>query len=285
MSAVNTKFITDIASKQIKFEGVNQIDKFARFFADLYRIDLFKPGLDLILTKLQEKDLSFEIKLIKGWDTYMGCYLTEQSRVFNKIMRTFSTNISKKIIIKSFLHNVMAHEMAHALEFESGISLENSGFRKAVGFDMKGRSPELLTLKSQTKRLMIDALKQYPSHQFLSELFARYFELLSVSRDVVGSGDFETSDVADFFINTTSYIRNIFNPSLQGKINTKIASKTTEIVAQVRILNPQIKFQDKVNSFHKKRDGNNKSWSSNVKSNSQYQVGWKKFQEIEEDKK
>lgn len=282
---INTEFIKKIFKPCLTFEGIDESDKFARYFCDLYRIDIFKDGLDLILTKLYEKDLTFEVHLIKGWDTNLGCYLTEQSRTFNKVAGVFSSKIKKKIIIKSFSHNVLAHEMAHALEFESGLDLGQE-FRKAIGLDMKNRQADLLTLRAEIKRLMVDALKAYPENQFISELFARYFELLSVSRNVIGKGDFETSQVMDFYQNVTNYITKIFNPKIKKLIHPTISKKTIEIAKAVQIKGPEKKFSDNVNSFYKKTDSSGKkSWAKNVNSNSMYLESWKKHSAIEEDKK
>ena len=285
MSQIDSKYIEGIFAPQIKFEGVPQLDKFARYFCDLYRIDLFKDGLDLILTKLQEKDLNFEVHLIKGWDTNLGCYLTEQSKVFNKFAGVFSTSVKKKIIIKSFTHNVIAHEMAHALEFESGIDL-GGNFRKAIGFDMKNRQADSLPLRSEIKRLMVDALKAYPQNQFLSELFARYYELLSVCRNVQGKGAFETKEVMGFFANTTKYVSEVFNARIKSQIDPKIAQKTVEIAAAVKIAKSEAKFQDSTGSFFKAAEKNSgNAWSKNVKSNAMYQNAWQKHETLEEQKR
>ncbi len=278
-------FVKSIIAVRLRFEGIDEIDKFTRFFCDLYRIEIFKDGLDLILTKLQENDLHFEIRLIKGWDTNIGCYLTEQNKIFNTVLGRFSNQIRKKIILKSFAHNVLSHEMAHALEFESGLDLGEE-FRKSIGFDMKNREAQLLPLRAEIKRLMVDALRSYPPHQFLSELFARYFELLAVTRDVHGTGDFSSIEVMDFFANTTNFVTRIFNPKIKSKINNNIAQKTMQIAAQVKLTEPQKKFQDNVDSFYKQRgqDGT-KSWSKNVKSNAAWQAGFKKYEELEDNKK
>ena len=308
-----SEVLQKIINPQLKFEGLDESEKFARFFADLYRIDIFKEGLDLILTKIQEKDLHFEVKIIKGWDTNVGCYLTEQNKVFNAVLGKFSRQIKKTIILKSFSHNVLAHEMAHALEFESGIDL-GLEFNKCLSVDLNIpsiidelntkygdgkksgyvsehapiniRQASLKTLNVQIQRLMFDALKSYPPHQFLSELFARYFELLSITRDVHGSGDFTSAEVTDFFVNTTNFITKIFNPKIKNKIDPKIVQKTDIIAAQVRLEKPEKKFQDGADSFYKQQgEGGKKSWSKNVKSNAQWQVGWQKYQEIEDKKK
>lgn len=307
-----SEYLQNIINPQLKFEGFDESEKFARFFADLYRIEILKDGLDLILTKIQEKDLHFEVQIIKGWDTNLGCYLTEQNKVYNKVLGKFSREIKKTIILKSFSHNVMAHEMAHALEVESGIDL-GAEFNQCLSIDLNIpniveelnakygdgekssfatkhaelniRQASLKTLNVEIKRLMFDALKAYPPHQFLAELFARYVELLSLTRDVHGVGDFTSAEVIDFFVNTTNFITKIFNPRIKNKIDPKIALATAKIAAQVRLAKPEKKFQDNVNSFYKMQgEGGKKSFAKNVKSNAAYQVGWQKYQAIEEKK-
>lgn len=281
-----------IFQSRLTFEGADNSDKFTNIFCDLYRIDLFKDGLDLIVTKTKEKDLKFDVKIIKGWDTNVGCYLTEQSKVYNKILGTFSSATKKTIILRQLTHSLFAHEMAHALEFESGLDLGQE-FRKCIGLDMKNRSPKSLPLKAQIKRLMVDALKAYPEHQFISELFARYFELLSTSRDVCAHGDYTTNEVMDFFANTNNFIEKRFNLRIKPQINLKIAAHTAEIAQQVKLSKNEKSFQEKVDSFHQKSQSSSSqgtkreslSWSKNVKSNADWQSGWNKYKEIQDSKK
>ncbi len=289
-----SEIIKNIFAPQLSFEGQNNTDKFTKLFCDLYRIELFKDGLDLIATKTAQKDITFEVKIIKGWDTNLGCYLTEQNKTYNKIFGTFSSSIKKKIILRQLTHNLMAHEMAHAWDFEGGLNIGEKDpilgeeFRKSIGLDMKNREPQNIALKGEIKRLMVDALRVYPEHQFISELFARYFELLSMSRNVRTSGNFTTAEVMDFFANTTNFIEKKFNPKIRSKIDPKITAHTIEVVKQVKLLGEEKKFQEKVDSFHQKsQDPQNKSssWSKNVKSNANWQKGWNKYQEIQDDKK
>ncbi len=273
-----SNFIKDIIISQLEFEGVDDSEKFVKLFFDLYRIEIFKSGLDLILTKLQQKHLRFEIKEIKGWDTNVGCFLTNSQSVFDRTLGKFFAKNSLKIILRSLSYNVLAHEMAHAFDFESGQNLD-AEFRKCIGFDMKDRQAQILTLRAEIQRLMVDALKAYPQHQFLNELFARYFELLSISRDVVSSGTFATQDVMSFFENTTNYITKIFNPKIQLKIDPKIAAATIEIAKQVKLEAPQQKFQERVESIQKKSSG---SWAKATKSNAMYLQGWNKTKELKD---
>ncbi len=275
--------IEEILNKVLKFEGVNESKKFAGQFLSLYAIELYKDGLDLILTKAKQGVLSFEVKIVKGWDTNQGCYLKDQRKVYNKFLKTFTNSLDHKIIIRNFAVNVLAHEMAHCLEVESGLVL-NEDFRKAIGFDMKNRQPESVVLAGEIQRLMVDALKSYPDYQFISELFARYFELLSTSRDVAQNGAYTTAQVMEFFVNTSKWIREVFNPKIRSKIDREIAAYTTNLIANSQFKTEK-KFADNAKSFYKKVDsGGQKSWSRNVNSNANWQESWQKHQELEDKK-
>lgn len=277
-----SEFLKKIILPQIKFEGQDEGEKFVRFYLDLYRIEILKDGLDLILTKLQEQDLTIEIKLIKGWDTTEGCYVTEQSKIFNQVLGKFSNKINKKIILRSFAHNVLIHEMAHAMEFESGVDL-NAEFRKCIGLDMKDRVSPIITLQAEIQRLMIDQLKSYSAEKFIGELFTRFFELIAMSREVRGGGPFSLNDVLDHFANVNNFLVKIFNPQIRKLIDTTIAKETAKIAADIRQTEPEKRFADDIKSFHHKTK--TKNWSGNVKSNAMWQKGWQKYEELEEQKK
>jgi hypothetical protein len=275
--------IEEILSKVLKFEGANESKKFAGQFQSLYGIELYKDGLDLILTKAKQGNLTFEVKIVKGWDTNQGCYLTDQRKIYNKFLKNFTHSLDHKIIIRNFAVNVLAHEMAHCLEVESGLVL-NEDFRKAIGFDMKNRRPESVVLAGEIQRLMIDALKSYPNYQFISELFARYFELLSTSRDVVQNGAYKTGQVMEFFANTSKWIKEIFNQKIKSKIDIEIAAYTADLIAKHQFKTEK-EFADNSKSFYKKVDeSGRKSWSKNVSSNAAWQESWQKHQELEDKK-
>ena len=274
--------IEEILNKVLKFEGANEGKKFSQQFASLYGIEIYKDGLDLILSKAQAGNLIFEVKIVKGWSTNQGCYLSDQRRIYNKFLKTFTHILDHKIIIRNFAVNVLAHEMAHCLEVVSGLVL-NEDFRKAIGFDMKNRQPESLVLAAQIQRLMVDALKSYPPHQFISELFARYFELLSTSRNVAPNGGFTTQQAMGFFANTSKWISQVFNQQIHSKIDQKIATHTNNLIANKSFKTEQ-KFADNEKSFYKKVDNGHKSWSKNVNSNSVWQQSWQKHQELNDQK-
>lgn len=262
--------IAEIFKPQTSFEGVDNLEKLAKIFTDLYRIEIFKPGLDLILTNLKYDQISFEVKIVKGWDTNIGCFLTEQKEYYDPLKGGFLRINKPKIILRNFSHNLLAHEMAHALEFESGINF-GQDFRTAVGLDMKDRLADSLPLRGEIERIMVNGVKSYPIYQILSELFARYFELLSLSRNVQAFGDFTTDQVMDFFANTTKFLTEIFNPAIKAKIDSNIASQTAIIAKKVQIEGASHKFSEKIDPFKKK---NTSSWSSNLRSNSMWHKSW-----------
>jgi hypothetical protein len=276
--------IKNILKQQTIFEGAENLEKFHAIFTSLYNIHLFKPGLDLVLTRMQSGDLQFEIKIIKGWDTNVGCHTTEQTKVFNKILNVFVTKLKHKVTIRNLLVNVVAHEMAHALEAEGGIVL-NEDFRKAIGFDMKDRKPQNLALAGAINHLMVEDTKSYASNQIISELFSRYFELLSLSRDVQTHGDFLTKDVMDFFSNTTRWIDQVFNARIKAKVDIAIANHSAKLIEE-KAFKQEPKFAHKVESFYKKVDEKGqKTWGANVKSNAAWQKSWQKHEATIEGKK
>ncbi|MFT5703592.1 MAG: hypothetical protein ACJAZX_000711 [Rickettsiales bacterium] len=275
--------IEEILNKVLEFEGVNESRKFADQFSSLYGITIYKDGLDLILTKAKQGNLIFEVKIIKGWNTDEGCCITNQKNFYDKIMSAFVRKLDHKIIIRNFEVSVLSHELAHCVAAESGFDL-NKGFRKAVGFDLKNRKPDNVALSAQIKRLMVDALKSYPTTKIPSELFARYFELLSISRDVRSDGNFLTTQVEEFFVNTSKWMKEIFNPHIKSLIDKDIAIFTGDLIVK-NGFKAEKKFADNTKSFYKKTDQDGKkSWSNNVNSNFKWQKSWKQHQELEDKK-
>lgn len=259
----NRDFLKLIITPNLDFEGGRADEKFCRFFANLYRIELYKTGLDLILTKLQQRQLRFEIRIAKDWDTNLGCYLRSENVVPDEENGKSFHRHCQKIVIRSFNYNVLAHELAHACEFNSKIDL-GEDFRKAVALDMKDRRAGNIALDSEIQRLMIEALRAYKPNQFLSELFARYFELLSLSRFISPNGAFSGDEILDFFANVSNFIIKIFNPKIFNLIDPEISKATASIVQEVKISESAYQFRDQVNSRDQKFGD---SWSKGIKSN------------------
>lgn len=255
---------------QTHFEGVDQYNLFLKKFLNLYHIPFYKDGLDLILSKIFLKQVNFEIKIIKNWDTNVGCYLTEKKKVYNKIIGAFTNILDHRIIIRQLSENVLAHEIAHFVEIESQISLDNN-FKKAIITDLRNNSTGNIALKAEIKRIFIDQVKQYPENQIISEFFARFFEIYALSKEILPKSAFTINEVDDYFINSKNWIKNNFYTKIKSKIDQNITKISFDLIN-----NPNFKenhkFTDRTNSFYTKEDNSGKtSWSANVKSNSDWE--------------
>ena len=84
----------------------------------------------------------------------------------------------------------------------------------------------------------------------------------------------------DFFVNTTKFIKEIFNPQIQKITNQAIAQQTLEIVKNVKLTTPTLEFSKQFESRAQK----NTSFAKSIKSNASWQASWQKTQEIDEKK-
>lgn len=265
--------IEDILRQATSFEGSSEITKFSEIFQLLYKSPLLKPSLDFSLTQVNKKHLRFEIKIIKNWDTNSGCYLSDQRSFYNKFIGSWVHKSYNKIILRTLLPSLIAHEMAHGVEIESGINFDDQ-FRQAIGFDMKNKTPKNPAFAGKFHRIFIDGIKTYPKYQIISELFARFFEILAESRPISKNSAFTEEEVKDFFLNSWNWVENFLNPLMKPKINSKISNYSAKLDTD----SMQEKFTHKTQSFFKKVDSKgNKSWSANVKSNADWQKSWEKY--------
>lgn len=254
---------------QIIFEGREKYQEFLRILINLYKIPIYKDGLDLIIGKTFAKKVKFEIKIIKDWDTNIGCYLTEQKKIYNKFLNRFTHILDHKIIIRKLSANVMAHEIGHFLEIESGISLD-SGFKDAVITDLTNDSTANIALKAEIKRLFINDVKSYPNHQITSEFFARFFEIYSIAKGLSLRNAFTMAEIDNYFINANNWVKNSFLPKIKPLISNDIAILSNDLM-QKNIHQDTPKFSDNIDRFHKRvNDQGGSSWSKNVKSNADW---------------
>jgi hypothetical protein len=272
--------IEKILRSTTSFEGVNEITKFSEIFQLLYKTPLLKPSLDFSLTQIQKNHLKFEIKIIKNWDTNSGCYLSEQRTFYNKFIGSWSRKSYNKIILRNLFPSLIAHEMAHGVEIESGINFDND-FRQAIGFDMKGKTPKNQMFAGKFQRIFIEGIKLYPKDQIISELFARFFEILAEAKPISKNSGFTADEVKDFFYNSWNWIEKTLNPLLKSKINPEIS----KFSAKLDTASMQEKFTHKTESFFKRVDSQGKkTWTTNVKSNADWQKSWDKHQKSIENK-
>jgi hypothetical protein len=239
-----TKAIT--ASKQDE-------DLFARFFRELYRIPLFKYGLDLTLTKADVGLMEFEVVQLQFRGTLAGCCLTTEQRIYNKFIKAFFKRHKHKIILRDLTVDTLMHEIAHALEKESGLDISKD-FAAAFKADMANYDNAHMNLRRGIDQIIMKELTLYPKEKINSELLARYFQLIATAKEVAGyKGDFhfKTADVFQLFPSTTKWIEEIFNESLKKQIDKKIAQASSELIKNLgeaqKIHNAKSLHADKTN--------------------------------------
>jgi len=252
--------------------------KFLYNFEQLYQIPILRPSLNLIVTKAKLGLINFKIEPVTLIKKIGGSCKTES--LFHKMGNIFSKKHT--ILIKNITPEIIMHELAHAIEKESGIDL-NGDFRKALGFDMKNRQPSNIQLAKAVKIITFNELKKYKAKNYMAELFARYFELLAMSYEVGGWGkyQFHYADISKYFENTTNWIEQIFNELISKKIDKEILKWSDNLVQNLKPYQKEWteKFNSNVKDSEKTNLSRRKNWAKKVGSLGKWENEWKKFNE------
>jgi len=253
-------------------------EKFLRNFEQLYQLPILRPTLNLITTKAKSELVKFAIEPSKVWNRLAGHCQTES--IFSKIGDFFLRNHKHIISIKSINSEVIIHEIAHAIEKESGIDL-NDEFRKVLGLDMKNRQSNNIQVARGVETIMVEQLKGYDKKHIMSELFARYFELLAMSYEVSGWSEyqFHYDDVTKYFANTTIWIEDVFNGIIGKKIDKKVLQWSNKLIQNLEPYKK--KWTDDVKSESSKTQRSDaigsKKWTGRTKSIGDWQKSYEEF--------
>ena len=276
-------FLRQLLIKKVNCQSSHDLQKLVNLFYSLYYIPYFKDGLDLILTKITNNKLTLAIVEMQDWDTNVGCFLVTKTSFFDKAINLVKYHNLQQIIIRKLKINVLAHEMAHALEFASKKPL-GLDFEQIIRYDLKQVNTAIITLKTAVKTLIDGDLKLYHPRQYPSELFARYFELLSLSRDVCSNGEFTTKQVAELFPRTSNFLLNNFNRLIVNQIDPEIAFKTSKIAdLNINIATEKINFSENIASKQEKI--RQQGWAKTINSNHKWQQAWENQQKNPNNKK
>ena len=270
--------IIEILLKNTTFNLEENRDKFVYSFEQLYQLPILKNILDLIITKAEKGETDFKIEVSKVWNRLAGhC---QSSGIFSKIGEKIFHRHTHIITIKNINTDVVIHEIAHAIEKESGLDL-NGEFRQVLAMDMNNKTPSNPMVANAVRTVMRDELKGYELKNIMSELFARYFELLGMSNECGGYGRFHFyyKDITGFFAHTTKWVEEKFNPTLTGKINPKISQYSSELISSLEPYKK--KWTDNIKSTHQSSsEGKQLSnkWTSKTKSNFDWEKSYKEFE-------
>src|SRR5262249_18422792 len=136
-----------------------------------------------------------------------------------------------RIVIRKLSPAVIMHEMAHALEKEAGLDLkEEFVLRCKEDLARYGRRGNPL-LTHTIQRIMLEELRGYTEEKRLSELFARYYQLLAAGREMEQGQAFTYHDVKRFFEKTTEWIQERVIPAVKPLIRKEIEKASKALVA------------------------------------------------------
>ncbi|MBT4879340.1 MAG: hypothetical protein HON42_05940 [Alphaproteobacteria bacterium] len=253
--------IDKILLNSAKFDDPQKTANFIGQFKELYKIPLFKIGLDAILTKAEIGNVEFVMEQKNSAERLHGCCISSNKSKFNKIFKVFTKELNHVIKIQTLDIHILAHEIAHALEKESKLDI-NKDFSTAINLDMQYVQSGHVLIQNAIRQILFKELELYDKAQHASELLARYFELLARSKEIGGySSDFHFryNEITSIFVNTTKWIEQVFNESLKASVRDHI-----------NILSKNIKFDAALGNFARKEKkihlNKKPNWSNATKS-------------------
>lgn len=249
--------------------------QFLEYFKQLYQLPILRPILNLMATKAKNNLVEFKVEPSKVWNRLAGHCETEG--VFDRVAKFFSRkNI---ILIKSITPEVIIHEIAHAAEKELQIDLD-ADFRRVLGLDMRQQHTNI-QVERAVETIMKQQLKDYKADNVMEELFARYFELLAMSYEVNGWGQYQFyyKDISEYFKNTTKWIEEIFNDAVSKKIEEDVRKASKNFVK--KLVPYQKEWIKKTKSIHSKtcKPDSIGKWTGITKSTGDWEKSWKQYEE------
>ena len=249
--------INSILNNALEFDDKRRVADFIGSYKELYKIPLFKIGLDAILTKAELGLVSFHLQPQDSNNNLHGCCITQERRIFHKIFNAFVKNYTHQINIKSLSVEVLMHEIAHALEKESKLELSQE-FAHIFKEDLRNIVNSHMNIQRAIKQIIFKELDLYPQYQHNSEMLARFYELLAMSKEIAsyhGDFPFKLNEICAVFPNTITWIKEKFNQNLKTRVADHIAKLTENIT-----------FDQDLGSFsrkHKAKHSQNSKWSGN----------------------
>lgn len=237
--------IFEILNSNLQYTNQNFSIDFNRQFFALYRIKLFRPLLNVVLTKIKNNELRFKLLPMSSWDRLAGhCQIVSNAQL--EIESVFAKK-NYTIVIKDIKAPIIIHEISHAVEHILNLDL-NVDFRKILASDTNGKMSANANLNSAIKQILKDDLKNYELKDVMSELFARFFEIIAMSYEVDGwsAYQFKYNDVERFFKNTINWFNLEVVPLLNRCIDNDVFKNSSEYVKSLK--NYEKVWTEKINS-------------------------------------
>lgn len=239
--------------------------EFIYIIKKLYQYEVLKFFLDFTTSVAHDGRLTFELYDQQDFELDLGnCKTIENATnsLFNRFRRRNLYNIT----IKKVSPDVVLHEIAHMVDKELNLRL-HEGYSNAVFLDIENPNTKNAHLKSVIDDIMIRQVANYPKSHHFAELFARYFEIISLSKEVIGkykSSGFTLSEVISTFQNTHKWLSKNAYPSMKKETNPLIAAGSKKYIVPIEKIKHNWS-EEKVKSFHNRSDNSQKKWGSSIK--------------------
>lgn len=245
-------------------EDERSLNEFKYIIQKLYQYNIFKPMLDLVASKALYGFLRFKVQDQKFFDLDEGNCRTIEGSIFNKALNIIKKENRYLITIKKISAEVIVHEIAHMVEKEIE-STTVDRFAQEVMKDISCHSANL-SLGAAVQQIMGVEVDNYQSSHKNSELFARYFQLLAMSKEVAGRGaayGFALKDVYKLFTKTEKWLWDHLYKNILPKIDIHIATQSQKYIKEVEDIEHTWAY-DKVKPLH--TSSNSPRWTKTMKS-------------------
>lgn len=255
----------DIIEQKTEVQFEAHLYRFMLEIKKLYQYEIFKSMLDLVATLIKNQRLIFRVHDQELFDLDEGNCRTIEGGGFNKFLNQFKSNKHYIITIKKISSPVIVHEVAHMLEQEGDFT-SLTPFMNCMLQDLKQKKVGNMSLLAATEQVLHQETKGYPKSQVASEFFARFFQLVSQSKEVAGLGaeyGYTLNECLTLFEQTVAFLSKDFYKTIVSKIDLEIAATSMQYIKKIEDIKHKWS-EEKTQSIH---GGSTKpQWSRTVKS-------------------
>jgi hypothetical protein len=240
-------------------------NKFIAEITKLYQYNIFKPMLDLVSTLCLKNRLRFNLYDRRFFEFDEGNCKTIEGGTFNKLLNKLKQERSYIITIKKVSNEIIVHEIAHMMEKEAEFSSLHP-FVECIMKDIKQQNTNNISLKSAVNQIMITEVDNYHANHKASELFARFFQLVAMTKEVAGFAaqyGYTLHDIYQFFPSTIEFFAGDFHKNIIAKIDIKMAMQSQKYIKPLGDIEHKWS-EEKAKSIHSKP--NRPQWSKSIKS-------------------
>ncbi len=206
------------------------LGNFIQILQHLYKHNIFKNILDIVVTKCSLGQLKFRVQDAKFFDLDAGNCLTmvDDSGIINP------GSIRRKYIItiKKVACDVIIHEIAHMLEKELSHLVSLPMFASTLMYEVNNINQ--IHMKSIIKSLFVDQVNSYPQSQHMSELFARFFQFFAGANEVAFQSSlgerYRLQDAINSFPKTLQLFDSQLASGWQDLIDPEVARQSSHYI-------------------------------------------------------